>query len=83
MGLVKKTREAVADSTAEEARQAWEQGDLAYVVRLEAMSSNRAGRINPIVNAVMRVGWKLHSTAAVFNTVGLNTEVVFFTFTRD
>lgn len=82
MGMLKKGREAAAEKVADDAREAWDAGELAYVARVEAFTSNAGGRLSPIVSAILRIGWQLHSTAVVMNTSGINTEVVFFTFVR-
>jgi hypothetical protein len=82
MGLRDKSRQAVAEKRAAKAQEAWEQGRRGYVLRVQALSSNKDETLTPILDEVLAIGWQLQSTAAVFNSTGINTEVVFFTFIR-
>jgi hypothetical protein len=82
MGFRDKMREAAAEKEAENAQEAWDAGSRAFVCRVAAMTSNNPKGVTTTLDAILAIGWQLHSTAAAFNTTGLNTEVLFFTFLR-
>ncbi|HEV2809343.1 MAG TPA: hypothetical protein VGV93_02960 [Acidimicrobiales bacterium] len=85
MGLLKKGREQGASKAAEAAKEAWDAGLLAYVFAPHtAFSSNPSSEaLSAEVDGIMRIGWRLHSTAMTFvDKTGLNNVTMMFTFVR-
>jgi hypothetical protein len=82
MGLIKQSREARADKAGERARAAWDEGLACYIHKFQAMGALSDDALSRAVSEILELGWRLHSTAAVFNTVGINTTEMYFTFLR-
>jgi len=82
MGLIKQSREARADKAGERAQAAWDEGLAAYVHKFQAMGALSDDAMSRAVSEILAVGWRLHSSTAVFNTVGINTTELYYTFTR-
>jgi hypothetical protein len=51
-----------AEIAAEDAQTAWDQGKLAYVFKLPAISLMSGEEATDIIDGVLRIGWQLHST---------------------
>jgi hypothetical protein len=81
MGLLKQARENGALREARESQEAWDEGRLAYVYRANSGGGHDKG-LTADVDQILRVGWKLHSTAMTMNTTLANTEIVVFVFVR-
>jgi hypothetical protein len=85
MGLIKGMSfadPAQIRAAVDKAQDAWDAGKRCYIFRSMAMSILKPEGLNDAVDAMLRMGWDLHSTALVFNTTGLNSEQAMFTFLR-
>jgi len=82
MGFKDRMREIAAEMEAETAQRVWDSGQRGYVWRAIAFNDNTPQSMTMTLDAILAVGWQLHSTAAASNTTGPNSEVVFFTFVR-
>lgn len=81
VGFIKQSRENGAIREAQAAQEAWDEGRLAYLYRAKSGAMTEKSIIADL-DHILRVGWKLHSTAMTMNTTLANTEIIVFTFVR-
>lgn len=89
MGFFKSLEDAFAgkgaagvEAAIAQAKAAWDGGRRCYIYKPTAMTKLVADGLNEAVEGFLAVGWKLHSTALVYNTKGIATEEAMFTFLR-
>jgi hypothetical protein len=66
----------------ERARRAWDEQRPSFVYRQVATSGLSQDGLNDVIDALLRMGWRIGGTALTFNTVGMRMEVGLYTFVR-
>ncbi|HWH35486.1 MAG TPA: hypothetical protein VNT56_09250 [Acidimicrobiales bacterium] len=66
----------------ERAERLWSEGKSTFVYRQQATSHLNEDGLTEVLDRIVAIGWRLHSTALSFNKVALNTEVALFVFVR-
>ncbi|HEY6222823.1 MAG TPA: hypothetical protein VIW26_03495 [Gemmatimonadales bacterium] len=80
MALMNRNKQA--ERAGADAQPAWDNGLSAYVMKVQALTSVNDEMLSLAVSKVIDIGWKLHSTAFVYNQTGMNTVEGYFTFIR-
>ena len=64
------------------AQAAWDEGLRCFIYKASAFTVLKDESLTVTVDAILGVGWHLHSTALVYNQSGLKGEQAMFTFLR-
>lgn len=69
-------------SAVEAARASWDAGRRAHVYIASALARLEADGVSEALDAIMGIGWTLHSSAIGMSTVGPNSQQTMFVFVR-
>ena len=80
--LMTGTADSQIAEAVEAARESWDAGQLAHIYRPSALVELNGPGLSHAVDAIIRIGWHLHSTAMGARTVGPNAQQAMFVFLR-